>query len=376
MSPKKARRTPSSPAVDREKLRKLEQRLADIDQKLLALFNRRAAVAHQLAESTEPAGPVAAADAAAADRQLVEALLATSDGPLTTESLRAVWRELASACRRLARPTRIGFLGPKFSYSHQAAVQQFGHSADHVPLGSIAAVFEEVAGGDVDLGLVPLENSTDGRISDTLQMFIRVPIRIAGEVHLRIHHNLLGTGPRAEVTHICSKPQALSQCRGWLAEHFPAAELVETPSTTVAAERALADPTRAAIASEQAAVHYGLEILAANIEDHPNNVTRFAVLAQQSARRTGRDKTSLLFQVLHQPGTLADVMGIFKRNRLNLTWIESFPLHDRNMEYFFFVEFHGHEKDLATRRAISALRKKTQVLELLGSYPAVPSASI
>ncbi len=262
-----------------------------------------------------------------------------------------------------------------FSYSHQAAVQQFGQAADHVPLGSIASVFEEVATGDVDLGLVPLENSTDGRISDTLQMFIRVPVRIAGEVHLRIHHNLLGSGPRAGVTHICSKPQALSQCRSWLAEHFPAAELVETPSTTVAAEQATSDPTRSAIASQQAAVHYGLQVLAANIEDHPNNVTRFAVLAQQSAPRTGQDKTALLFQVLHQPGTLADVMGIFKRNRLNLTWIESFPLHDRNNEYFFFVEFQGHEKDLGTRRAITALQKKTQVLELLGSYPMAAARS-
>jgi chorismate mutase/prephenate dehydratase len=236
-------------------------------------------------------------------------------------------------------------------------------------VGTIAGVFEEVAQGNLDFGLVPLENSTDGRIVDTLDMFVRVPVKISGEVPLRIHHCLLGRGPRGGIKKLCSKPQALSQCRGWLAKQLPSVDLEETASTTVAAELAARDPEVAAIASREAAAAYSLKVLAANIEDNKSNITRFAVIGQHSAPRSGRDKTSLLLQVAHEPGALADVMSVFRRNRLNLTWIESFPMSGQPQEYLFFVELEGHETDLRVRRAITAVEKKTQRLEILGAYP-------
>ena len=356
-----------SPVTASEKSEKLLQRQANADRALLAALNKRAALAQKIAESTDfTPGDVAGTR----DAKVIEALIERNQGPLTSQMVRSVFRELLSGCRRLCRQTRAGYLGPEFSYSYQAAVERFGQSVDLVPLGTIRAVFEEVSTGNVDYGLVPLENSTDGRIADTLNMLTRVPVRIAGEVHLRIHHNLLGTAPRSKVRQICSKPQAISQCRVWLSEHFPTAEIVETSSTTAAAEMAAKNPNQAAIASVQAAVNYGLDVLAANIEDNPDNVTRFAVLGQNSGERTGNDKTALLFQVSHQPGALADTMSIFKRNRLNLTWIESFPLQGTKNEYFFFAELQGHEKELRVRRAVTALGKKTQLLEVLGSYAA------
>jgi chorismate mutase/prephenate dehydratase len=269
----------------------------------------------------------------------------------------------------LAQPTRVAFLGPEYSYSHLAAIERFGASAELVPVATIAAVFEEVHGGQAAFGLVPIENSTDGRIVDTLGMFARRPLRIGGEVQLRIHHNLLGKGPRAEIREVYSKPQALSQCREWLAKHLPQARLTEISSTTKAAQLAAETPGVAAIASRQAGVAYGLDVLAANIEDNAENITRFAVIGGELPKRTGQDKTSLMFQIHHRPGSLAEAMNLFKRNKLNLTWIESFPLAGAKAEYLFFVELEGHAADLKVRRALAALEAKTLRLNMLGSYP-------
>jgi chorismate mutase/prephenate dehydratase len=216
--------------------------------------------------------------------------------------------------------------------------------------------------------LVPIENSTDGRIVDTLDMFVRLPVRICGEVQMRIHHNLLGNGSRGEVREVYSKPQAISQCREWLAKHLPEARTVPVTSTAAAAQRAASDRQVAAIASRQAGTNYGLRVLAKHIEDNPDNLTRFAIIGPESGQRTGNDKTSLMFELTHQPGSLADSMVIFKRNRLNLTWIESFPKPGSKQEYLFFVELEGHYKDLRVRRAITALTKKTVRMEILGSY--------
>jgi len=282
--------------------------------------------------------------------------------------VKAVFRELISGCRSLAAPQRVAYLGPEFSYSHQAAVERFGRAANLVPVGTIGAVFEEVISGQSDFGLVPMENSTDGRIADTLNMFARTPARICGEVQLRIHHNLLAQCPRPEVTDVFSKPQALSQCRDWLAKHLPHAQLHETASTTAAAEIAANKSNAAAVASRQAAVNYGLDIIAKNIEDNTNNVTRFAVIGNHSSARSRNDKTAIMFQVEHKPGALADAMNLFKRNRLNLTWIESFPIPDVPSEYLFFVELEGHESEARVKRAVEALDKKAVRLEVLGSY--------
>jgi chorismate mutase/prephenate dehydratase len=263
----------------------------------------------------------------------------------------------------------VAFLGPSYTYSHLATLHRFGQSVELLPVGGIAAVFEEVNRGHATYGLVPIENSTDGRVADTLDMFTRLRVRICGEVQLRIHHSLLGKCARGDVTEVYSKPQALSQCRNWLAKHLPEARMIEVTSTSFAAQLAQDKPGVAAIASVQAGVHYGLDVLAANIEDNQANITRFAVIGEQSAPRTGKDRTAVMFEVVHRAGALADAMHIFKRNKLNLTWIESFPIPRAEGGYLFFIELDGHETDLKVRRALAALGKKALRLEVLGSYP-------
>ena len=302
------------------------------------------------------------------EQRLTEQALQSHKGPLSERTVRAVLRELVSGARSLVKPLRVAYLGPTYSYSHLAAVERFGTSTELVPVATIAAVFEELSRKHVDFGVVPIENSTDGRVVDTLGMFTRLPARICGEVQLRIHHYLLGRCERSEVKEVYSKPQALSQCRDWLAKHLPLARTVEMTSTAAAAQLAAEKPGAAAIASLQAATNYGLNAIAEKIEDNKNNITRFAVISDHEGRRTGRDKTALMFEISHVPGPLADATAIFKRNRLNLTWIESFPMPNTENEYLFFVELEGHHEDTKVKRALEALRRKTKRLEILGAY--------
>ncbi|HOA52814.1 MAG TPA: prephenate dehydratase [Thermogutta sp.] len=358
----KAFRLPAKPTVA-----KLQQALADLDQRLLELCNLRAEMSVQLSQLRREEGQPDF-QLSDEDRQLA-AVVEQNKGPLPPAAIKAVFRELISACRAMIKPLRVAYLGPQYSYSHLAAIHRFGKQVDYVAVGSIAAVFEEVTRGHCQFGLVPLENSTDGRIADTLDMFIRTPIRICGQVELEIHHSLLSKSSRSEIREVYSKPQALSQCRNWLAKHLPGARLIEVTSTSTAAQLAAEKPGAAAIASIQAGIHYGLNTLAENIEDNPGNMTRFAVIGNVICPRTGHDKTALMFQVEHRPGALAEAMNIFKRNRLNLTWIESFPVPGCRGAYYFFAELEGHESEPRVRRALASLSKKTQRLELLGSYP-------
>jgi len=363
---KKPANKPSGTASEVSSLRR---KIDALDKEIVERMNERATLAQQIGTLKEP-GKRTVYDPARED-ELLARLLKHSPGPLSESCLRNVFRELISGCRALQQPLRIAFLGPEFTYSHLAAIHRFGQAVDLVPVATIAAVFEEVQREQADFGIVPVENSTDGRVSDTLDMFARVPLKICGEVPLRIHHSLLGRGPRSEVAEVYSKPQALSQCRNWLARHLPQAELIEIASTAEAARIAREKPGAAAVASQQAAANYALEVLAENIEDDPQNLTRFAVIGHEPAERTGDDKTSLLFEVPHEPGALADAMGIFKRNRLNLTWIESFPIPRSPGRYLFFAELEGHQSELRVRRAIASLEKKARRLEVLGSYARV-----
>ena len=340
--------------------------LRKLDREIVQQLNERAKLVCRIHESSMDASS-RAFDRDSDTDQLGRAADANK-GPLAPNVVQAVFREIISGCRELISPTRVAYLGPPYSYSHLAATHRFGHSAELIPVSSIAAVFEEVEAKAVHFGLVPLENSTDGRITDTLDMFTRLPVRISGEVQLRIHHNLLSKCPRDQIVEVCSKPQALSQCRKWLSSHLPSARVTEMPSTTAAAERAAKESGVAAIASKQAGINYGLRVSAPNIEDNPDNVTRFALIGNAPSVRTGSDITSLLFQLSHEPGALADAMAVFKRNRLNLTWIESFPLQGATNEYLFFVELEGYESDLRVRRAIASLEKKTKHLDILGCY--------
>jgi len=268
-----------------------------------------------------------------------------------------------------AKPSRVAYLGPEHSYSYLAACKFFGGSTHLQGVSSIGAVFEEVERGQARYGVVPIENSTDGRIVDTFTTFIERPVQICGEVHLAIHHNLLAKCPRAKVRVVCSKPQALSQCRRWLAEHLPGVTLKEVSSTTEAARIAAEEPETAAVASIQAGVEYGLDVLCESIEDNPHNSTRFAIIGKEQPAPTGNDKTSLLFRVPHRPGALADVMMLFKQRGINLTWIESFPVPRTSNEYFFFVELEGHSQTEQLAKAIDELKLTALRFDLLGSYP-------
>lgn len=337
-----------------------------IDRQLVKLINERAQLAIKIGRIKQQAGEVVY-DPVREEAVLAKALEASA-GPLSPVCVRAVFRELISGSRALEQTMRVAYLGPEYTYSHLAAIHRFGQSVEYVPVGTIAAVFEEVNSGHSQYGLAPLENSTDGRVVDTLDMFTRLPVRICGEVQLWIHHYLLGRCPRAEIREVYSKPQALSQCRDWLAKHLPQARTIEVTSTATAVQVAKDKQGSAAIASRQAGIHYGLDVLADEIEDNRTNHTRFAVIGAHTGPRTGRDKTSLMFEVEHRPGRLADAMGIFKRNRLNLTWIESFPIGRPEGGYMFFIELEGHEQDSPVRRAIAALRRKTVHFEVLGSY--------
>jgi chorismate mutase / prephenate dehydratase len=358
---KPERRATSGPTL--ASLRKEVRRL---DREIVAHMNERARLVAEAGRLREETGdPIYCLQR---ERQAVERALELNKGPLTDQCVRSVFRELISGSRALAKTLRAAFLGPEYSYSHLAAISRFGQSVELVPVTTIAAVFEEVQDGQADYGIVPMENSTDGRIGDTLEMFVTTPLRICGEVPLKIHHNLLATGTRQEITQVCSKPQALSQCRSWIAKHLPQVESVEVTSTSEAARRAQASANVAAIASRQAGIRYQLQVLAQNVEDNRDNQTRFAVIGVRPARRTGDDKTSLLYEINHCPGALADVMAVFKRSRLNMTWIESYPVRGRAGRYLFFVEFIGHQEDPRVRRAIASLEKKTVRLEVLGSY--------
>ena len=369
---KKTSRPTTAPSARGTSPAALQSELERSDRELLKIINSRAKLAMKIGKLSRAAGhPVFAPGP---EEDTLAQMVHRNKGPLSDKCVRIVFGELLSGCRSLVRKLKVAFLGPLYSYSHLAAMYRFGQSIEFVPVGSIPAVFEEVNRGHSDFGLVPVENSTDGRIADTLDMFTRLPVKICAEVELPIHHTLLGKCSRTEIQEVYSRPQALSQCRNWLAKHVPAARPIEVTSTSTAAQLANQKPGAAAIASLQAGMHYGLNVLAEQIEDNPSNTTRFAVIGDQSAPRTGNDKTAMLFQVEHQPGALADAMGIFKRNRLNLTWIESFPIPGSDRAYLFFVEMEGHESEAGVRRAMAALERKTLRLEILGSYPAATAA--
>jgi chorismate mutase/prephenate dehydratase len=263
---------------------------------------------------------------------------------------------------------QVAFLGPIYSFSYLAAVTHFGLSNALVAVNSIAAVFDSVERKQTRWGVVPIENSTDGRIVDTLTMLSKSPLKICGEVTTPIRHCLLGRGNRQDIRFVFSKPQAISQCRHWLGAQLSDVELRETTSTALAAEQAAADPTVAAIASREAGDHHGLQVIAEGIEDNPNNTTRFAIVGHSDCLPTGTDKTSLVVQLHHTSGSLASAMKVFQTATINLTWIESFPIVGRPNEYLFFIEFDGHKDSPDVAVALQELKAFSQRIEILGSY--------
>ena len=354
-------------SVRRKKPQNLDSQIKVADREIVKAINKR--VELTLKQMQEQQGDRSALFDPLAERELWERLDAANSGPLSPAGLRSVFREIVSAARAKLTTVRVAYLGPAFSFTHLAAIERFGKSADLVPVNTIASVFEEVNRGHADYGIVPIENSTDGRIVDTLDMFTRLPLRICGEVQMAVHHNLLSRSQRSDIVEIYSKPQALSQCRDWLARNMPRAQTIEVTSTSTAAQLARDKPGAAAVASQQAAVQYDLEIVADRIEDNAHNITRFAVIGDEDTKPTGHDRTALLLQISHKPGSLTDALTAFKNNKINLTWIESFPLRGPEVGYLFFLDFEGHQKEARIKKALDMLQRKAVRMEILGSYP-------
>ncbi len=350
----------------------LRSEIDRIDKELVTLLNRRAEIALQIGQVKQKQG--VEVWSAVREDEVIARALGLSQGPLPAETLRLIFREMMSGSRSLQRSLKVAYLGPKYSYSHLAAVAKFGEAVEYVPVGSIAAVFEEINRHHVQFGLVPLENSTDGRIADTLETFVRLPsLKIRAEVRLRVHHCLLGRCEWGQVQRVYSKSQALSQCRHWVGKNLPQARVIDVVSTAAAAEHAAREEFAAAIASRAAGESNGLKVLASNIEDQPHNVTRFAVIAERAEERTGRDKTTLMLRLPNQAGALARAIAPFEKNTVNMTWIESFPTVEdaahRDPTYLFFVDIEGHMDDDVVQRTLDAVRKRCSRVDVLGSYP-------
>ena len=292
-----------------------------------------------------------------------------NEGPLAGEALSNIYREILSSSRQIQAPLSVACLGPESSFTHLAALSHFGGSARIFAEKTIGQVFDELEKRSVSFGVVPLENSVEGSVKLTLDRLIDTSLKIRAEIFLRISHCLLSRGAQRNVRIIYSHPQALGQCRTWLARNLPRAELVETDSTASAAIRAREDRRGAAIGSRIASETYGLGIIAEGIEDHPTNTTRFVVLGKGQSEPTGKDKTSILFGTPHIPGALHAALGPFSRSGINLLRIESYPIRNRMWEYLFFVDFAGHAAEKKVRDCLRRLEKKAVFLNVLGSYP-------
>ena len=352
-------------------LKSFRVQIDKLDLQILKLINERADFAAKIGKvKTDNNDSVFSP---AREEEVIANVLSANRGPLPEVTIRAIYREIISGSRALQKIDKVAFLGPEYSFSHIAALHRFGRGAEYMGVTNIAAVFEEVNRRHVDYGVVPLENSTDGRVADTLDMFVRLPqIRICSEVRLHVHHNLLANCEQTEISRIYSKPQALSQCRNWIAKNVPQATLHEVSSTTTATQFAKAQPGAAAVASREAAVQYGVRILFPNIEDSPHNETRFAVIGPHDSGRTGNDKTAVMFMIPHSPGSLADILGLFKQHRVNLTWIESFPYPSAKGEYVFFLECEGHQEDAKVKKTLALVGAKCEKIYILGSFPLAP----
>jgi chorismate mutase/prephenate dehydratase len=364
-----SKKTTSADSSKSAALEQLRNRIDRIDAQIVQLMNERAGIALEIgklkdAKSMEIFAP-------ARESEVIGRVLEANKGPLDDRAIRAVYRELMSGSRALQRNIRVAYLGPEYSFSHLAALERFGGSVDFVPAANIAAVFEIVNRGQAELGVVPIENSTDGRVADTLDMFIRLPLKICGEVSLRIHQNLVSLFPIGDIRRVYSKWQALSQCRHWLATNLQQATLHEVQSTATAVKLAKEEKFAAAIASRQAAVANGVPVICEDIEDRPNNVTRFAIIGHDVAARTGSDKTSIMFETVDEPGALAETLLIMKKFNVNMTWIESFPgpQKGKRNQFIFFVDLEGHATDSPVKSVLTALEKQCTKVVKLGTFP-------
>lgn len=351
-------------------LSELRQQIDLIDAQLLSLFNQRAECALEVAKTKIAAGEQGCFYRPDREASVLRRIESLNRGPLANETVMRFFRELMSACLALEKPLDVAFLGPSGTFSQQAVFKHFGHAANPEPVVSINEIFNTVESGHCQFGVVPIENSTEGVISHTLDRLLISPLKICGEVEIRVHQNLMGlTDNLSQITHVYSHSQSLAQCRHWLDTHLPNVERVAVSSNAEAARLVGSDQNAAAIAGAAAADVYNLTIIAQNIEDEPNNTTRFVIIGEQTAASTGKDKTSLVISTANRPGALHYALEPFARFGVDMVSIESRPSRQGLWAYVFFIDVNGHSEDANVAQAIASLKEDVSMLKLLGSYP-------
>ncbi len=338
-----------------------------LDAKLVALLNERTKHVLGIGEIKRKAGEEIYVPSR--ERQVFQRILKKNSGPITDASLRAIYREIMSSALALEKSMTIAYLGPEATFTHQAAIQRFGSSLLYAAQKTIADVFNEVAKGRADYGVVPVENSTEGVVTHTLDMFVDSDLKIVSQIVLPISHCLVSKSGRAHIKKLYVHPQSLAQCRTWVHKNLGSAEIVETSSNARSAELAAKEKHSAAIAGLLAAEKYGVPVLEHDIQDNAANATRFLVLGRKCSPATGHDRTSLMFSIADEVGALHRALSPFRKYRLNMTKIESRPSKRRVWEYFFFVDCDGHSSEGKVAKAIAQLTSQCSFVKVLGSYP-------
>ena len=351
-----------------EKLKQLRDQVDKLDDELLKLVNQRAALAQQIGHLKED-GVMLRPEREA---QVLNRLQKNNSGPLSNAAVAQLFTEIMSQCRALEAPIAVAYLGPMGTYSEEAVIKRFGHAANRFATTSIDEVFRFVEVGSANYGIVPVENSTEGAIGRTLDLLPSSQLKICGEILLPIHHCFLiqpGALFDGRIREIVAHPQALAQCQNWLNVNFPHVARIPVSSNAEGAQIAAGDTSKAAIAGEQAAILFGLQIWAHSIEDDPRNTTRFLVIGNQEVAPSGRDKTSLVMATTNRPGAVHDLLTPFAHNEVSLTKLESRPSRAGLWEYIFYVDIEGHQADVKVAAALAELKKVAAFVKVLGSYP-------
>lgn len=363
--------SPNSTAQeDERRLTALRHSIDRVDREILSLLNQRAEAAAEIGVIKQ--GAVYRPEREA---QVLRGVQDANTGPLSNHTVAFLFREIMSACLALEQSLKIAYLGPQGTYSEQAALRQFGHAATVLPFHSLDEVFHQVESGHCQYAVVPVENSLGGSVSTTLDLLLSTPLKICGESHLRIRHQLMvhaSVEGLSSIRRVYSHAQSLSQCQQWLSSHLPQVERIPVASNADAATRALSDPESAAIAGELAAERYALKILANDIEDSADNTTRFVVLGTQEVGSSGRDKTSLVLSAPNRPGAIHQLLEPLAHHGVSMSRLESRPSRTGLWEYVFFVDIEGHTSDQAVVMALEKMRAQASFLKVLGSYPVSP----
>lgn len=355
-------------------LKPLRDKIDSIDEQIQTLINQRAQCAIEVAQAKLAAqtdnAPVVFYKPER-EARILKRVMERNQGPLSDEVMARIIREIMSSCLALEHPLRVAYFGPAGTYTHSAAIKHFGHAAEQIPLATINQVFREVEAGACQYGVVPVENSIEGMVNHTLDTFMKSSLKICGEVELRIHHQLMTSEANKpeNITRIYSHEQSLAQCRQWLDTHYPNVEKVAVSSNSEAAKRIKDEWHAAAIAGEIAAEMYGLKCIEKNIEDDPDNTTRFLVIGRESVAPSGSDKTSIIVSAKNRPGALYHLLEPFQQNGVSLTRIETRPTKQGTWAYVFFMDFDGHETDPAVMKTLEEVEKVSVQVTRLGSYP-------